>query len=131
MMIDTIVIVTNVGDLAEITTRNNKKVRSRRINAVLASLDSWGLQTQKRDLVVVDSSKVQTRLTLWGKQAEQFSAPAQHVIAFKGVRVTDFNGKWLSRLANISNYALHQAGHCPFSALGLWLLALISQMLTL
>lgn len=92
-MIDIIVIVTNVGDLAEITTRNNKKVRSRRINAVLVSLNCWGLQTQKRDLVVVDNSKIQTRLTLWGKQAEQFSVPAAPVIAFKGVRVSEFNGK--------------------------------------
>jgi replication factor A1 len=52
-----------------------------------------GLQTQKRDLVVVDSTKFSVRLTLWGKQAEQFGAPVDSVIAFKGVRVGDFSGK--------------------------------------
>lgn len=33
------------------------------------------------------------RLTLWGKQAEQYNAPDAPVIAFKGVKVGDFGGK--------------------------------------
>ncbi|KAI0295475.1 replication factor-a protein [Russula brevipes] len=70
---DVIVAVKDVGDLAEITTRNNKT-------------------TQKRDLTVVDDTEFSIRLTLWGKQAEQFSAPLGTVIAFKGVRVSEFNG---------------------------------------
>ncbi|KAH9966521.1 replication factor-A protein 1 [Russula dissimulans] len=70
---DVIVIVKEVGDLAEIMTRNNK-------------------MTQKRDLVVVDQTKYSTRLTLWGKQAEQFGSPPDSVVAFKGVRVSDFGG---------------------------------------
>jgi len=78
---DVLVIVKEVGDLAEITTRNNKTA-------------------QKRDLVVVDSTNYSVRLTLWGKQAEQFSTPADPVIAFKGVRVSEFNGRSLSLLSS-------------------------------
>ncbi|KAG1099541.1 hypothetical protein G6F42_017808 [Rhizopus arrhizus] len=36
------------------------------------------------------------RLTLWGAQAEQFDASGSPVIACKGVRVNDFNGRSLS-----------------------------------
>jgi replication factor A1 len=37
-------------------------------------------------------SQYSVRLTLWGKQAEQFSADDLPVIAFKGVKVGDFGG---------------------------------------
>ena len=53
----------------------------------------WYSQAQKRELKVVDSSKFEVRLTLWGKQAEQYSTPVDTVIAFKGVRVNDFQGE--------------------------------------
>jgi replication factor A1 len=107
-MADVIVIVKEVGDVAEITTRNNKTVRPPSIKCISRNSHIRCLQTQKRDLVVVDSSKYSARLTLWGKQAEQFDAPADPVLAFKGVRVSDFNGKWLSPLVNMANFALHR-----------------------
>jgi len=78
---DVIVIVREIGDLTEITTKNNKTA-------------------QKRDLKVVDSSNFEVRLTLWGKQAEQYSMPVETVIAFKGVRVNDFQGRSLSLLSS-------------------------------
>ena len=52
----------------------------------------WHSQAQKRELKVVDSSNFEVRLTLWGKQAEQYSIPVDTVIAFKGVRVNEFQG---------------------------------------
>ncbi|KAI0306720.1 replication factor-a protein [Multifurca ochricompacta] len=78
---DVVVVVKEVSDLSEINTRNNKV-------------------TQKRDLVVVDNSGFSVRLTLWGKQAEQFNTLPDSVIAFKGVRVNDFNGRSLSLLSS-------------------------------
>jgi ssDNA-binding replication factor A large subunit len=63
-------------------------------NAVVISLQICRVQTQKRELIVVDDSKSSVRLTLWGKQAEQFNTAVGSVIAFKGVRVSEFNGKW-------------------------------------
>jgi Replication protein A OB domain len=98
--------VKEVGDLAEITTRNNKTVRPSLNILTVTSLQMLGLQAQKRDLVVVDNTEFSVRLTLWGKQAEQFSTPIDSVIACKGVRVGDFNGKWLPEIANFPNSAL-------------------------
>lgn len=69
---------------------------------------------------MVDNTDFSVRLTLWGKQAEQFSTPLDSVIACKGVRVSDFNGKWLSKFANLSNFVLHQECPCPFSVLDRW-----------
>lgn len=46
----------------------------------------------KRELTVVDSSGQSVRLTLWGKQAEQYDFPNKPVVAFKGVKVGDYNG---------------------------------------
>jgi replication factor A1 len=101
-MADVIVIVKEVGELAEITTRNNKTVRSR-LNILTVPSSQMGLQTQKRDLVVVDNTEFSVRLTLWGKQAEQFGTPIDTVIACKGVRVGDFNGaRVASRDCNLS-----------------------------
>ena len=96
-----------VGDLAEITTRNNKTVCPSLSILTVTSLQMLGLQTQKRDLVVVDNTEFSVRLTLWGKQAEQFGTPIDSVLACKGVRVGDFNGKWLPEIANFSNFTLH------------------------
>lgn len=51
------------------------------------------LQIQKRELTIVDRSAFSVRLTLWGKQAEQFNASPSTVIAFKGVKVGEFGGE--------------------------------------
>ncbi|KAG5645082.1 hypothetical protein DXG03_007173 [Asterophora parasitica] len=50
----------------------------------------------KRELTLVDQSGYSVRLTLWGKQAEQYNAEDNPVIAFKGVKVGDFGGRSLS-----------------------------------
>jgi replication factor A1 len=63
----------------------------------------WYSQAQKRELKVVDSSKFEVRLTLWGKLAEQYSTPVDTVIAFKGVRVNDFQGECIPRFLDPSN----------------------------
>ena len=53
-----------------------------------------GVQTSKRELTLVDRSNSSIRLTLWGKQAETYEGDGSNpVIAFKGVRVSEFQGK--------------------------------------
>ena len=47
----------------------------------------------------MDETTYSVRLTLWGKQAEQFIAEAQAVAAFKGVKVGDFGGRSLSMVS--------------------------------
>jgi replication factor A1 len=46
----------------------------------------------KRDLVVMDQSNAAVKLTLWGQQAEKFSASDFPVLALKGLRVSDYGG---------------------------------------
>ncbi|KAF9482805.1 replication factor-a protein [Pholiota conissans] len=51
----------------------------------------------KRELTLVDKSGFSVRMTLWGKQAEQYNvSEPTPVIAFKGVKVGDFGGRSLS-----------------------------------
>ncbi|OLL22101.1 Replication factor A protein 1 [Neolecta irregularis DAH-3] len=76
--IDVIGVVKEVHDLSEITSKTTQKPIS------------------KRDLTIVDSSQYSIRLTLWGKQAQNFSTDEGNVIAVKGVKVSDFNGRSLS-----------------------------------
>ena len=40
------------------------------------------------------------RLTIWGNSADNFDAPVESVIAFKGVKVSDFGGRSLSLLSS-------------------------------
>ncbi|OCH92109.1 replication factor-a protein [Obba rivulosa] len=75
---DVLAIVKEAGPLGEITTRSSNKT------------------IMKRELTLVDRSGYTVRLTLWGAQAEQWSAEDQPVVAFKGVKVGDFQGRSLS-----------------------------------
>ncbi|KAH9504580.1 60S acidic ribosomal protein P1 [Bulinus truncatus] len=59
-----------------------------------------GKQSQKeitkRDLQLVDQSCMAINLTLWGEDAVKFDGQGFPVIAVKGARVSDFNGRSLS-----------------------------------
>jgi replication factor A1 len=101
-MVDVLVIVKEIGDLSEITTKNNKTVCPPWVCGSGVSDLMWYLQAQKRELKVADSSNFEVRLTLWGKQAEQYSTPVDTVIAFKGVRVSEFHGESISRFLDLS-----------------------------
>jgi len=57
-------------------------------------------QISKRELTLVDKSGFSVRLTLWGKQAEQYNVEDTPVIAFKGVKVGDFGGRSLSMFSS-------------------------------
>ena len=54
----------------------------------------------KRELTLADDSQTSVRLTIWGKAAQSFEAPLESIIAFKGVKVSDFGGRSLSLLAS-------------------------------
>ncbi|CAF0967358.1 unnamed protein product [Adineta ricciae] len=49
----------------------------------------------KRDILLVDENASITA-TLWAKQAEEFDGSSHPVIAFKGIKVGDYNGRTLS-----------------------------------
>lgn len=66
-------VVHRVGEVQEITTKQGKPLK-------------------KRDLMLVDKSGYQCPLTLWGKQAEQWDHHDNPAVAFKGLKVGDFQG---------------------------------------
>lgn len=57
-----------------------------------------GKPFEKRELTLVDNTGFSVRLTVWNDAAKAFDAPAESVIAFKGVKVSDFGGRSLSLL---------------------------------
>lgn len=59
------------------------------------------MQFAKRDLTLVDITQWSVRLTLWGKQAENFTQEDMPVVAFKGVKVGDFGGESYATLDNV------------------------------
>lgn len=80
--IDTIGVLKEVGEVSQIVSKSTSK------------------PYDKRELTLVDNTLHQVRLTIWGKVASAFSAPIESVIAFKGVKVSDFGGRSLSLLAS-------------------------------
>ncbi|KAI8989731.1 replication factor-a protein [Trametes punicea] len=83
---DVIGVVKEVGELSTITSKATNK------------------EIPKRELTVVDRSGFSVRITLWGKQAEQYNATDQPVIAFKGAKVGDYQGRSLSIMSSSSLY---------------------------
>jgi replication factor A1 len=78
---DVIGIVKEVGPLAEVIIKATNK------------------SVAKRDLAIVDKSLYSVRMTIWGRQAETYTADDLPVVAFKGVKVGDFGGRNLSMVS--------------------------------
>ncbi|KAI8070318.1 putative replication factor-A protein 1 [Gongronella butleri] len=57
---------------------------------------SSGRPMKKREMTVVDQTEKEIRMTIWEAQAETFDGTGEPVVAFKGVRVNDYNGRSLS-----------------------------------
>ncbi|KAI1200799.1 replication factor-A protein [Nemania serpens] len=80
--VDVIGVLKDVGEVSQITAK------------------STGKPYDKRELTLVDDSQFSVRLTIWGKIATSFASPPESVVAFKGVKVSDFGGRSLSLLAS-------------------------------
>ncbi|KAI5776609.1 hypothetical protein EDC01DRAFT_625059 [Geopyxis carbonaria] len=77
-MVDVLAVVKEVGELGSITSNATQKTHD------------------KLEITLVDSSDAWVRCTIWGNQAKTWEVPADNVIAFKGVKVSDFGGRSLS-----------------------------------
>ncbi|GAA5978470.1 hypothetical protein JCM10908_004367 [Rhodotorula pacifica] len=75
---DVIGIVQDHGAVSEITAKATQK------------------QIKKRELTIADRSQYQVRVTLWGRQAENWDENNASVLALKGAKVGDFGGRTLS-----------------------------------
>ena len=80
--IDVIGVLKEVADTTQITSK------------------SAGKPYDKRELTLVDNTGYSVRLTVWGKTATGFEANPDSVVAFKGVKVSDFGGRSLSLLSS-------------------------------
>lgn len=80
--IDTIAILKDIGEVSQITSKTTSK------------------PYDKRELTLVDNTGFSVRLTIWGNAATTFKAEVESVIAFKGVKVSDFGGRSLSLLSS-------------------------------
>lgn len=80
--VDVIGVLSEVGEVSDIVSKTTQKPYS------------------KRELTLVDNTGYNVRLTIWGKSASSFSVPTESVVAFKGVKVSDFNGRSLSLLSS-------------------------------
>ncbi|CAI7568295.1 unnamed protein product [Penicillium pancosmium] len=59
-----------------------------------------GKPYDKRELGLVDNTGFSVRLTIWGATAVNFNVAPESVVAFKGVKVSDFGGRSLSLLSS-------------------------------
>jgi len=80
--IDTIGVLKEVGETSQITSKTTSK------------------PYDKRELTLVDDTNYSVRLTIWGNTATSFDVAPDSVIAFKGVKVSDFGGRSLSLLSS-------------------------------
>ncbi|EXJ61428.1 replication factor A1 [Cladophialophora psammophila CBS 110553] len=80
--IDIIGVLKDVGETSQITSKTTSK------------------PYDKRELTLVDNTGYSVRLTVWGKTAASFDVPPESVVAFKGVKVSDFGGRSLSLLSS-------------------------------
>lgn len=55
-----------------------------------------GWQINKRSLLIVDDTEHPIQLTVWGSVAEEFDSNNTPIIACKGLRVNEYNGRSLS-----------------------------------
>lgn len=80
--IDVIGILKEVGDTSQIVSKTTNK------------------PYDKRELTLVDNTNFSVRLTIWGITATSFDVMLESVVAFKGVKVSDFGGRSLSLLSS-------------------------------
>ncbi|RLN66744.1 hypothetical protein BBJ29_000068 [Phytophthora kernoviae] len=94
--VDVIGIVRDVGQVNEITSKAGK-------------------QLFKRDISLVDDSNAEIKCTMWNERAqEDCSAWLNQVVAIKGCRVSEYNGRSIGTLMSSSfalNPTIPEAGH--------------------
>ncbi|KAJ5101467.1 Nucleic acid-binding OB-fold-containing protein [Penicillium alfredii] len=79
---DVIGVLQDVGNASQIVSQATKK------------------PYDKRELTLVDNTGFSVRLTVWGATANNFNVMPESVVAFKGVKVSDFGGRSLSLLSS-------------------------------
>ena len=101
-MVDIVGIVKSAGEMTEITLQKQ-----------------GGRQLQKRELMILDETQNEVRLTLWGEKAMNnvFNWDDFPIVAFKNLKVSDYSGRSVGATSGTSvvmnpdpegNYILHE-----------------------
>ena len=80
--IDVVGVLKDVGEVNQIVSKTTSK------------------PYDKRELTLVDNTGYSVRLTVWGNVATTFDAMPDSIVAFKGLKVSDFGGRSLSLLSS-------------------------------
>ncbi|CAK37984.1 replication factor A protein 1 [Aspergillus awamori] len=94
---------TSIGDLQSVekdTTIDVIGVLKEAMDVTQITSKTTNKPYDKRELIMVDNTGFSVRLTIWGSTAQKFNASPESVIAFKGVKVSDFGGRSLSLLSS-------------------------------
>ncbi|XP_049943434.1 replication protein A 70 kDa DNA-binding subunit-like isoform X3 [Schistocerca serialis cubense] len=75
LAVDIIGVVNTIGSVEVVTVR------------------ATNMEEKKRDITIVDQSNTTMKLTLWGKQAEEFSEAPGSVLAVRSAKQSDFGGQ--------------------------------------
>ena len=76
--IDIIGVITAVGELSQVV------------------LKTTGAHKDRRNITIVDESKMQIQISLWGSNASRKGYEINQVLAIRGARVSDYGGKTLN-----------------------------------
>src|SRR5699024_1269978 len=76
--LDVLGIIRSIGELEQFTSRRT------------------GKEVMKREITIVDPSRVEVLVVLWGERATEFNGQVEQPIAIRAVSIADFNGKNLS-----------------------------------
>ncbi|KAJ5992886.1 Replication factor A protein 1 [Penicillium sp. IBT 35674x] len=94
---------TNIGDLQSVekdTTTDVIGILKEVAETSQIVSKGTGKPYDKRELTLVDNTGFSVRLTIWGATAVNFNVTPESVVAFKGVKVSDFGGRSLSLLSS-------------------------------
>lgn len=79
----------------------------KQVGPVNEIMSKAGKQLFKRDITLVDDSNAEIKCTMWNERAqEDCSSWSNNVVAIKGCRVSDYNGKSIGTLSS-SNFAVN------------------------
>lgn len=68
----------------------------------IISQKQGGKTLLKREITIFDESESEVRVTLWGEKANTFQAAINQIIAFKAVKIGDYQGRNLSMMSSSS-----------------------------
>lgn len=74
--------VISIGDITTIVAKSSQR------------------ELMKRDIEVADDTCMSVRLTVWGDEAKNFAEQTGQVVAVKGAKISDWNGRSLSLLSS-------------------------------